>query len=127
MSAAVADYTPNEVSTVKIKKKEHDVTLPLKKTVDILKHLGTIKKNNQLLIGFALESNNEKDYALAKLNEKNADAIVLNSLNDAGAGFSYDTNKISIFEKNGKETHYELKTKTDVARDIVEKIIELLE
>lgn len=126
MSAAVADYTPNEVSTVKIKKKEHDVTLPLKKTVDILKHLGTIKKNNQLLIGFALESNNEKDYALAKLNEKNADAIVLNSLNDAGAGFSYDTNKISIFEKNGKETHYELKTKTDVARDIVEKIIELL-
>ncbi len=126
MSAAIADYTPNEVSAVKIKKRENDFTISLKKTDDILKHLGSIKKNGQLLIGFALESNNEKEYALGKLKEKNADAIVLNSLNDQGAGFSHDTNKISIFEKNGKETKYELKTKNEVARDIAEKIIELL-
>jgi phosphopantothenoylcysteine decarboxylase/phosphopantothenate--cysteine ligase len=77
------------------------------------------------LIGFALENKNEKTYALKKLEEKNADAIVLNSLNDEGAGFAHDTNKISIFEKNGIETIYELKSKTAVAKDIIEKIIKL--
>ncbi|GBL34817.1 probable coenzyme A biosynthesis bifunctional protein CoaBC [Filimonas sp.] len=126
MSAAVADYTPSTVSDAKIKKKEDDFVLELTKTKDILKYLGTVKKPGQLLIGFALESNNEKDYALGKLNEKNADAIVMNSLKDAGAGFSHDTNKITIFEKNGKETSFELKTKTAVANDIVDKITELL-
>ncbi len=125
MSAAVADYTPKLVSDSKLKKKEEEFVIHLKKTKDILKHLGTIKKKHQVLIGFALESNNEKNYALKKLKEKNADAIVLNSLNDQGAGFSHDTNKITIFEKSGKETTYPLKTKKEVAGDIVEKIIQL--
>jgi phosphopantothenoylcysteine decarboxylase/phosphopantothenate--cysteine ligase len=123
MSAAVADYTPMTVATSKIKKKDEEFTIQLKKTTDILKQLGSIKSKNQILIGFALENKNEKTYALKKLEEKNADAIVLNSLNDEGAGFAYDTNKITIFEKNGIETNYELKSKPEVAKDIVEKII----
>lgn len=125
MSAAVADYTPTTLSTYKIKKKDEEFTIQLKKTTDILKQLGSIKSKNQVLIGFALENKNEKSYALKKLEEKNADAIVLNSLNDEGAGFAYDTNKITIFEKNGIETNYELKSKPEVAKDIVEKIIKL--
>jgi len=125
MSAAVADYTPMTVATSKIKKKDEEFTIQLKKTTDILKQLGSIKSKNQILIGFALENKNEKTYALKKLEEKNADAIVLNSLNDEGAGFAQDTNKISIFEKNGIETNYELKSKTAVAKDIIEKIIKL--
>jgi len=125
MSAAVADYTPMTVVTSKIKKKDEEFTIQLKKTTDILKQLGSIKSKNQILIGFALENKNEKTYALKKLEEKNADAIVLNSLNDEGAGFAHDTNKISIFEKNGIETNYELKSKTAVAKDIIEKIIKL--
>lgn len=125
MSAAVADYTPIAVSDSKIKKKDEEFTIQLKKTTDILKHLGTLKKDNQVLIGFALENKDEKTYALKKLQEKNADAIVLNSLNDEGAGFAHDTNKITIFEKNGQETNYDLKSKKEVAKDIVEKIIEL--
>jgi phosphopantothenoylcysteine decarboxylase/phosphopantothenate--cysteine ligase len=125
MSAAVADYTPMTVATSKIKKKDEEFTIQLKKTTDILKQLGSIKSKNQILIGFALENKNEKTYALKKLEEKNADAIVLNSLNDEGAGFAHDTNKISIFEKNGIETNYELKSKTTVAKDIIEKIIKL--
>ena len=125
MSAAVADYTPITVSDSKIKKNDGEFTIQLKKTTDILKQLGTIKTSSQVLIGFALENNNEKTYALKKLQEKNADAIVLNSLNDEGAGFAHDTNKITIFEKNGNETNYELKNKKEVAKDIVEKIIKL--
>jgi phosphopantothenoylcysteine decarboxylase/phosphopantothenate--cysteine ligase len=125
MSAAVADYTPMTVATSKIKKKDEEFTIQLKKTTDILKQLGSIKSKNKIVIGFALENKNEKTYALKKLEEKNADAIVLNSLNDEGAGFAHDTNKISIFEKNGIETNYELKSKTAVAKDIIEKIIKL--
>jgi phosphopantothenoylcysteine decarboxylase/phosphopantothenate--cysteine ligase len=125
MSAAVADYTPITVSVSKIKKNDEEFTIKLKKTTDILKQLGAIKTKSQVLIGFALENKNEKTYALKKLQEKNADAIVLNSLNDEGAGFAYDTNKITIFEKNGNETNYELKNKKEVAKDIVEKIIKL--
>jgi phosphopantothenoylcysteine decarboxylase/phosphopantothenate--cysteine ligase len=125
MCAAVADYTPTVVSENKTKKTDEDLTIILTKTKDILKHLGSIKTDKQTLIGFALESTNEKNYALKKLAEKNADAIVLNSLNDAGAGFTFETNKISIFEKSGAETHYPLKSKTEVAKDIVEKIVAL--
>jgi phosphopantothenoylcysteine decarboxylase/phosphopantothenate--cysteine ligase len=125
MSAAVADYTPMTVATCKIKKKDEEFTIQLKKTTDILKQLGSIKSKNQILIGFALENKDEKTYALKKLEEKNADAIVLNSLNDEGAGFAHDTNKVTIFEKNGIETNYDLKSKTAVANDIVEKIIKL--
>jgi phosphopantothenoylcysteine decarboxylase/phosphopantothenate--cysteine ligase len=125
MAAAVADYTPATVSEIKTKKSSELLTLQFIKTKDILKHLGENKASHQTLIGFALESDNEKNYALKKLKEKNADAIVLNSLKDTGAGFMHDTNKITIFDKSGNETEYALKSKTAVAKDIVQKIIDL--
>src|SRR5262249_35225899 len=106
MAAAVADYTPAHVSEEKIKKSEKFLVLELVKTKDILQTLGETKKNGQVLVGFALENKNEKAYATGKLKKKNADMIVLNSLNDSGAGFGYDTNKITIFEKDGKELTY---------------------
>ena len=124
MSAAVADYTPVTVADEKIKKQEDYFSIELKRTKDILKQLGSIKKKGQFLVGFALETSNEKKYALKKLTEKNADLIVLNSLNDAGAGFGHDTNKISIFGRNLKEYHYEVKSKEAVAADIVDIIFQ---
>ena len=124
MSAAVADYTPVTVVGKKIKKQENNFSLELKRTKDILKQLGLIKKKGQFLVGFALETNNEKQYALKKLSEKNADLIVLNSLNDAGAGFGHDTNKITIFDKNQQEYHFEVKSKEAVAADIVDIIFQ---
>ena len=123
MSAAVADYTPIVVSEDKIKKSTDHFSIELKKTKDILKHLGTIKREGQLLIGFALETNNEKEYALNKMKDKNADMIVLNSFNDEGAGFGFDTNKITIFKNNGGAHHFETKSKAAVAIDIVNNII----
>lgn len=126
MSAAVADYTPVKTATQKIKKTENELTVELIKTKDILRHLGAEKKNHQLLIGFALETNNETDNALQKLKSKNADMIVLNSLNDAGAGFGHDTNKITIFDKTGKVVPFEIKPKKEVAIDIVNVIIQQL-
>lgn len=126
MSAAVADYTPTIKAPEKIKKSGDHLQVELTKTKDILKSLGTLKKDKQLLIGFALETNNEKKYALDKLNRKNADMIVLNSLNDEGAGFGHDTNKITIFEKDGKEFAYERKPKQQVARDIVDRIVKMI-
>jgi phosphopantothenoylcysteine decarboxylase/phosphopantothenate--cysteine ligase len=123
MSAAVADYTPVTFASEKIKKSEDVFTINLKKTKDILKQLGTIKKEGQLLIGFALETNNEREYALKKLSDKNADMIILNSLNDEGAGFGIDTNKVTIFDKKGNEYKFETKLKTAVASDIVHTII----
>ncbi len=124
MSAAVADYTPVTVAEEKIKKKTDSFVIELKKTTDILKQLGTTKKDGQILVGFALETNNEKEYALKKLSEKNADIIVLNSLNDAGAGFGHDTNKVTIFDKKGNEYLFETKSKKQVAEDIVNTIIQ---
>jgi phosphopantothenoylcysteine decarboxylase / phosphopantothenate---cysteine ligase len=126
MSAAVADYTPAIKSEEKIKKDKDVFAIELVKTKDILKTLGTQKKNNQVLVGFALEKANEKQYALNKLKAKNADMIVLNSLNDAGAGFGYNTNKITIFEKNGNELHYDTKPKQQVAKDIVDRVVNML-
>ncbi len=123
MSAAVADYRPAEVADQKIKKKTDTLQLELVKTADILKQLGSMKKNGQCLVGFALETNNEKEYALKKLESKNADLIVLNSLNDAGAGFGYDSNKITIFDKKGGEHFFDTKPKAAVAADIVNTII----
>ncbi len=124
MSAAVADYTPVTFVEEKIKKQENSFSLELKRTKDILKQLGSIKKKGQFLVGFALETNNEKQYALKKLSAKNADLIVLNSLNDAGAGFGHDTNKITIFDKNQQEYHFEVKSKEAVAADIVDIIFQ---
>lgn len=123
LSAAVADYTIEKPSTIKIKKKKEDgdeLVLRLTKTKDILKSLGKIKSSSQILIGFALETNNEEENALKKLKAKNLDFIVLNSLQDKGAGFAHDTNKISILDKSNKTTKFELKSKTDVAKDISE-------
>ncbi len=126
MSAAVADYTPAVKATEKIKKSGGSLTIELVKTKDILKALGEQKKKGQLLVGFALETNNEKEHALAKLKDKNADMIVLNSLRDAGAGFAFDTNKITIFAKDGSERAYEQKSKQQVAGDIVDTIVKML-
>lgn len=126
MSAAVADYSPVNLSSEKIKKTDGTLALELKRTKDILKSLGMQKKLGQLLVGFALETSNEREYALGKLESKNADMIVLNSLNDEGAGFGYDTNKVSIFERNGKEITYERKPKQQVAHDIVDRIVNML-
>jgi phosphopantothenoylcysteine decarboxylase / phosphopantothenate---cysteine ligase len=125
MAAAVADYSPVAVAREKIKKDEDKFTVELTKTKDILKSLGERKKPGQVLVGFALETNNEKQNAIDKLNKKNADMIVLNSLNDAGAGFEHDTNKVTIFEKSGQEFRFETKFKKEVAKDIVDTIIRL--
>lgn len=125
MSAAVADYKPQQAAAQKIKKKEDAFSLTLTRTTDILKSLGEIKREGQLLVGFALETNNEKQYAQEKMANKNADIIVLNSLNDAGAGFGIDTNQVTIFQKNGKETRFGVKSKEEVAKDIVDTIISL--
>ena len=125
MAAAVADYTPTVVSDQKIKKAGEELTVTLKKTKDILGSLGKAKTNGQILVGFALETHNETGYAQKKLKEKNADLIVLNSLNDNGAGFGFDTNKITLFYKNGEQKQIELKSKQALAKDIVDAIIEL--
>ena len=126
MSAAVADYTPAAPEQEKIKKSSDTMTIELVKTHDILKTLGEQKHNGQLLVGFSLETNNEKAFGVGKLKSKNADLIVLNSLKDEGAGFGHDTNKITIFEKNGAETAYVRKPKQQVARDIVDRIVKLM-
>lgn len=126
MSAAVADYTPVETAPEKIKKTSGTLVIELTKTKDILKSLGQLKKDGQLLVGFALETANERQYALDKLASKNADLIVLNSLKDEGAGFGYDTNKVTIFEKGGNEIVYDRKPKQQVAKDIVDRIVNIL-
>ena len=123
MAAAVADYMPVTKAEQKIKKNDSGLNLELTKTKDILKSLGEKKRDDQILVGFALETANEKQYALEKLQKKNADMIVLNSLNDTGAGFGHDTNKITIFQKGGGEIYFETKSKEEVAKDIVDTII----
>lgn len=123
MSAAVADYTPIEVAREKVKKKEDTWSINLTKTKDILYSIGEIKKEHQFIVGFALETTNEKENALTKLKHKNADCIVLNSLNDNKAGFGFDTNKITILHKSGEEVSFDLKSKKEVANDIVSFII----
>lgn len=126
MAAAVADYTPKVTSDKKIKKSDEEVSIELKSTVDILKTIGEKKKQNQLLVGFALETNDEIENAKSKLIKKNLDMIVLNTLNDKGAGFEGDTNKVTIIDKYNKEEKFELKSKSEVAQDIFNKIISLL-
>lgn len=122
MAAAVADYTPLNPAEEKIKKKEDSFLLNLVKTKDILTDLGKQKSNNQLLIGFALETNNEIDNAIAKLHTKNLDFIVLNSLKNEGSGFGFDTNKVSIISKDHTTSEFELKSKTEVAADLFDLI-----
>lgn len=124
MAAAVADYRPSEMATNKIKKDGSDLNLRLVKTKDILQKAGDLKSEKQTLVGFALETNDEKKNALKKLSSKKLDMIVLNSLNDDGAGFGFNTNKISIFDKEGNEYTLPLQSKKDVAKDLVNKIID---
>ena len=126
MSAAVADFTPGNVAGQKAKRGESDWKINLKPTMDISKTLGEQKSHNQILIGFALETSNEEENAVKKLKAKNFDFIVLNSLNDMGAGFGVDTNKITIIDKDNKKEKFELKSKKEVAHDIVQKLISLL-
>ena len=126
LSAAVADFTPKEKADHKIKRGKDDLLLELLPTKDIAAELGRIKTASQLLVGFALETNDEEVNALSKMQRKNLDMIVLNSLNDKGAGFSVDTNKVTILDKAGDKTVYELKTKVEVAKDIVDQIAFLL-
>ncbi len=124
MAAAVADYKPKVKSDKKIKKNTSEFSLELIKTKDILYKAGELKTEKQTLVGFALETNNEKENALKKLSKKNTDLIILNSLNDKGAGFKFDTNKITIFDKKRKEYKFPAKSKKEVARDIVNTIIQ---
>ena len=124
LAAAVADYTPEIRSEVKIKKKDGNMSLKLKRTIDIAKNLGEKKAKNQILIGFALETDSELSNAQKKLEKKNFDLIVLNSLKDKGAGFGYDTNKITILSsKDNKIKNFKLKTKDKVAQDIIDEIV----
>lgn len=123
MSAAVADYTVSEIAKNKIKKESSELNLELKKTKDIAKTLGKIKEKNQILIGFALETNNEELNAKEKLKKKNFDFIVLNSMNDKGAGFQTDTNKITIYTRNNETKTFSLKTKKEVAIDIANELV----
>lgn len=123
LCAAVADYRPETVADKKIKReKEEDLTLHLRATQDIAASLGVGKERNQVLVGFALETNNEQQNAQGKLERKNFDFIVLNSLNDAGAGFRHDTNKISIIDREGR-TDYPLKSKAEVAQYIIDRLV----
>ncbi len=122
-SAAVADYTPLSVADQKIKKQGEEMKLELIKTTDIAETLGKQKRNGQLLIGFALETEHEMDYALDKLRRKNFDYIILNSLNDAGSGFAHDTNKITVIDKSENVLSFPLKSKQEVAQDILNIIL----
>jgi phosphopantothenoylcysteine decarboxylase/phosphopantothenate--cysteine ligase len=126
LAAAVADYRPVEVASQKIKKKEANLTIELTKTHDIAASLGKLKHNGQVMVGFALETENEQANAQTKLEKKNFDLIVLNSLNDKGAGFGHDTNKITILDREQHVKSFELKNKKEVAKDIVKAIIEKL-
>ena len=125
LSAAVADFTPANVANEKIKKDQAALSVTLQPTIDILKTLGAAK-TNQFLVGFALETNNEEANALKKLASKNADAIVLNSLNDAGAGFGTDTNQVQIFTRKGEKIALPLQSKSDIAHHLVQFIAQAI-
>lgn len=121
LAAAVADYSPSKPADQKIKKSDAEINLALTKTIDIALTLGA-KKKNQLVVGFSLETENEIANAQSKLKKKNLDFIILNSLNEVGAGFKHDTNKITIISSNNNTKEFELKSKTDVAKDIIDEI-----
>ena len=124
LCAAVADFTPQHKADQKIKREGNELTLLLCPTQDIAAALGQMKQADQRLVGFALETNDEEFHAKEKLQKKNLDFIVLNSLNDKEAGFMFDTNKVTIISQRG-ETEYELKSKTEVACDIVDELVKL--
>ena len=125
LCAAVADFTPANVADNKIKREGNKLTLELAPTQDIAKALGEMKKENQVMVGFALETNDEENHAKEKLQKKNLDFIVLNSLQDDGAGFQHNTNKVTLIDKAGEEK-FPLKSKKDVAKDIVNKLVTII-
>ena len=127
LAAAVADFTPVEVHGEKIKKNETELLLRLKPTTDIAETLGKTKSSSQVLVGFAMETDNELNNAIAKLYRKNLDIIILNSLKEKGAGFGYDTNKITIIDRNNNIDKFELKSKEEAAKDILDKIVSLIQ
>lgn len=127
LAAAVADYRPAVVATEKIKKSASSLDIPLEKNPDILKELGQHKKKHQLLMGFALETEQEEKNALKKLEEKNLDFIALNSLKDKGAGFGTDTNKVTLYSRSGEKFEIPLLPKRQVARAILQSIISVYE
>jgi len=127
LSAAVADFTPEDVKRKKIKKDKSEFVLKLKQTTDIAEELGKSKKPSQFLAGFALETDNELENAKGKLFRKNMDIIVLNSLNEKGSGFGHDTNKITIIDKYNNIDKFELKSKEEAAVDILIKIISMIQ
>lgn len=120
LCAAVADYKPKQQADEKIKRTDDELSIELIPNRDIAANLGQEKKKNQILVGFALETTDEEQNALKKIKKKNLDFIVLNSLNDSGAGFRYDTNKIAIIDKNGQKKDFSLKSKKEVAKDIID-------
>lgn len=126
LSAAVADFTPAEISNRKIKREGEDILLKLKPTDDIAATLGRMKSDSQILVGFALETHNEMANAAAKLKRKNLDLIVMNSLQDKGAGFGFDTNRLTLIDRNNIIYKFELKSKEEAARDVLDKIVTLL-
>jgi phosphopantothenoylcysteine decarboxylase / phosphopantothenate---cysteine ligase len=126
LSAAVADFTPDKVSAKKIKKTDNEFFIKLIPTTDISEALGKAKKKGQVIAGFALETNNEIENAVEKLSRKNMDIIVLNSLRDKGAGFEHDTNKITIIDRYNNIDKFELKSKEEAAKDILNKIVSLI-
>jgi len=126
LCAAVADFTPKETAENKLKREKDDLLLELKPTQDIAAAVGQMKMEQQFIVGFALETNNEEANALQKLERKNFDFIVLNSLQDKGAGFGHDTNKISIIDRSGSKKTFGLKDKNAVAEDIVNEIVQLI-
>ncbi|MEI6555475.1 MAG: bifunctional phosphopantothenoylcysteine decarboxylase/phosphopantothenate--cysteine ligase CoaBC [Paludibacter sp.] len=126
LCAAVADFTPTDTAEQKLKREKDNLLLEMKPTKDIAAALGEMKMESQFLVGFALETNNEEENALSKLERKNLDFIVLNSLQDDQAGFGYDTNKISIIYKSGEKKEFGLKSKKEVAEDIVTEVISLI-
>jgi phosphopantothenoylcysteine decarboxylase / phosphopantothenate---cysteine ligase len=126
LAAAVADFTPETISDKKIKKSDGDLVIRLKPTTDIAAELGRMKRQDQFIAGFALETDNEIENARAKLLRKNMDIIVLNSLKDEGAGFGHDTNRITIIDRYNNIDKFGLKSKDEAARDILGKIISLV-
>lgn len=126
LAAAVADFYPVSFSENKIKRADDEVILKLKPATDIAQSLGKLKRDTQILAGFALETENEIENASGKLRRKNLDLIVLNSLRDQGAGFGYDTNRITLIDSNNNIDKFELKSKEEVARDILDKIVSML-
>jgi phosphopantothenoylcysteine decarboxylase/phosphopantothenate--cysteine ligase len=126
LAAAVADFTPQSVENQKIKREGNEVVLKLRPTADIAGTLGQSKKSSQILAGFALETQNAIENAKAKLRQKNLDMIVLNSLEENGAGFGYDTNKITIIDRNNIINKFELKSKVEAAKDILDTIVTMM-